>query len=110
MPRCQTSADLEIELIMTVEGSYEDPDQSVGETTTSYTAETVDDLRYEWWERFPVVDDNDCQIGVGKRKVRTQSLLEGVDINNPEVQKLLSNLLEIYGQEADEALREANLS
>lgn len=109
MPRCQSSANVDIELTMVVEGSVEHPDTSVGETMDSYTADTVDDLIFERWESFPIEDDNQSQIGWGRRKIETKSLLAGVNIRNPEVQKLLSNLLEIYAEEADYALREANV-
>ena len=84
MRACLKEADANVELEITVEGSVDEG---------HYTAERITDLFY----RNP------------RTKVYT-SILQGVESSNPEVQKLLSNLLELYGDEADEALKQANAS
>lgn len=108
MPRCQASADIDIELIVTVAGEFTEADPSSG-TGEEYTADTIEDLRLEWWEHFPIEDEFGCQTGVGKRMVKSVSILAGVNAQDKAVRKLLSNLLMAYETEADEALREANV-
>ena len=42
--------------------------------------------------------------GTGVNRFTTKSILDGVDMKNPEIQKLLSNILALKQDEIDEAI------
>jgi hypothetical protein len=110
MPLCQSTGTVQIELEMEVGGEWERPDKSVGESVDSYYADRVESLTYQHTKGEPTVDERGSQTGYRIVKVGPPvDLLAGVDTRNPEVRKLLSNLLELYSDEANEALKEANV-
>lgn len=102
-----STAKIEVSLDIEVDGEYTPADPSVG-LGDQYDAGPIIGLTYAEVEFFPIVDDYGSQIGRGSRIVNTVDLLAGVDPSNPEVRKLLFNILALYQTEADEALRETN--
>lgn len=104
MPAFQSSADLSLELQVTIEGSYSPADPDVG------AGRSVEDIEIEdvFYEYRPRIRTSATTFGYGPAVCR--SILQGVDHKHPEVQKLLSNILDILGDEScAEALEEANV-
>ena len=101
------TATITVELDLTVSGRY-DPGQPDRLPNAS------DDVGELGWDAFvedvevinltcdrPVFD-----IKTGRRVWTTHQLLTGVDVTQPDVQRLLANLLELVRDDAEQALLE----
>lgn len=83
---------IEIGLVISAAPTPADPD--VGIFSAGWEDETIEELRYE---------EKNYRTG----RTISVDLLDGVDSNNPEVQKILANLLKAVGQDSVwEALNE----
>lgn len=100
------SADIPIDLILTVAAEIESPDKSVGEVGPQIFPDRIEGLRYDHVTRYPVIDDSGCQVGVGSEVTSTTDLLDGVNPRSPDIRKLFANLIALYSDEAEDAIRE----
>lgn len=93
--------DFVIELRIECAGEGYPPDTSVGEVGPQIGDEHITDIVYERAKYD--YDSKTVKI------VKTESILEGVDIENPEVKKLIGNLENLFAAEMAEALEESSL-
>lgn len=88
-----SNAQITVEIEMDLTGYIEPETQELGATLENV------DVDYVYIERFTFKD--------GKRIPNRINLLDGVDAKNPEVQKLLNNILAAHQVDAEQALMEA---